>query len=75
MRLDHNGIISLNELSHDASRVDFELSSLHNTAILDNYNVPQPDGRALQLKCDTLNNMLADHSEHIKETEGNWCRN
>jgi FkbM family methyltransferase len=50
---DHSGIISLYERSHDGTRVDSDIY----TTIMDDYNI----GRVLQLECDSLDNMLADH--------------
>jgi FkbM family methyltransferase len=62
---DHKGIISLYERSHDGGRVDSELYSLYNVTVLDQYNVIHPEGRALQLECDTMDNMLADQRTDV----------
>jgi FkbM family methyltransferase len=66
---DHDGIISLYERSHDGSRVDTELYSISNTTVLDRTNVIHPEGRSLQLECDTLDNMLADQRADVMKMD------
>jgi FkbM family methyltransferase len=62
---DHKGIISLYERSHDGIRVDSELYSLYNGVVLDRWNIIHPKGKALQLECDTLDNMLVDERADV----------
>jgi len=62
---DHKGIISLYERSHDGGRVDSELYSLYNAAVMDQTNIIHPEGKALQLECDTLDNILVDQSKYV----------
>ena len=62
---DHKGLISLYERSHDGARADSELYSISNTTVLDQYNIIHPEGKVLQLECDTLDNMLVDHRPNV----------
>lgn len=62
---DHKGIISLYERSQDGARVDSDLYSLYNGLILDRWNIIHPKGKALQLECDTLDNMLVDERADV----------
>jgi FkbM family methyltransferase len=62
---DHKGFNSLYERSHDGIRVDSELYSLCNGAVLDQCNVIHPKGKALQLECDTLDNMLVNERADV----------
>lgn len=56
---DHKGMVTLYERSHDGNRADSELYSLYDT-FLGQYNIIHPQGKPLQLECDTLDNMLAN---------------
>ncbi len=57
---DHKGIVTLYERSHDGSRAGSDMYSLFNT-YLHSSNFVLPHGKKLQLECDTLDSILADH--------------
>jgi FkbM family methyltransferase len=55
---DHKGIVTMYERFHIGTRVRSEFYSLCNTFLAEN-NIVRPDGKALQVESDTLDNILA----------------
>jgi FkbM family methyltransferase len=55
---DYKGSINLYERSHDGTRVDSEMYSICSDQRIGAYNILHPDGRSLQVECDTLDNVL-----------------
>jgi FkbM family methyltransferase len=61
---DHNGIVNLYERSLDGSRAGSDIYSLFNTS-----NSFLPNGKTLQIECDTLDNILAGHEIHVMKID------
>jgi FkbM family methyltransferase len=57
---DHHGKVTLFERSHDGARVDSELYSLCNSPNIDGFNILHPEGKTLEVECDTLDNIVKD---------------
>jgi FkbM family methyltransferase len=55
---DHKGMVTLFERSHDGARVDSELYSVCNDADIDGFNILHPEGKTLEVECDTLDNIV-----------------
>jgi FkbM family methyltransferase len=66
---DHKGKVTLYERSHDGIRVDSELYSVYETAVLAQNNLPHPGGNRLQTECDTLDNMLLDQRVDVMKID------
>jgi FkbM family methyltransferase len=66
---DHKGIINLYERSHGGSRVGTDLYSLDNATVMDQSNFIHPDRKALQLECDTLDNILAGQKVDVMKID------
>jgi len=55
---DYKGSVRLYERSHDGTRVDSEMYSICSDQRIDTFNILHPDGKSLQMECDTLDNIL-----------------
>lgn len=62
---DHPGRITLFERSHDGTRVDSELYSICNDPSIDGYNILHPEGKTLEVECDTLDNIVKNHKVDV----------
>ncbi|MFZ0220310.1 MAG: FkbM family methyltransferase [Candidatus Nitrosopolaris sp.] len=65
---DHNGIVNLYERSLDGSRAGSDIYSLFNT-FMHASNSFLPNGKTLQIECDTLDNILAGHEIHVMKID------
>jgi FkbM family methyltransferase len=65
---DHRGVVTLYERSHDGNRADSELYSMYDT-FLGQYNIIHPQGKPLQLACDTLDNMLVNQRVDVMKID------
>jgi FkbM family methyltransferase len=61
---DHKGMVTLYERSQDGTRADSDLYSLYNIYLAQN-NIIHPNGKPLNLDCDTLDNMLTDQRADV----------
>ncbi len=61
----YQGRITLFERSHDGTRVDSELYSVCNDASIDKFNILHPEGKTLEVECDTLDNLVKDHQVDV----------
>jgi FkbM family methyltransferase len=66
---DHKGIINLYERSLGGGRVDSDLYSLYNTTVINQSSFIHPDRKALQIECDTLDSILADHTVDVMKID------
>jgi FkbM family methyltransferase len=55
---DHQGMVKLFERSHDGARVDSELYSVCDAPNIDGFNILHPEGKTLEVECDTLDNIV-----------------
>jgi FkbM family methyltransferase len=66
---DHKGIVTVYERSYDGgSRASSDMYSLFNT-FLHASNSVLPHGKTLQLECDTLDSILADHKVDVMKID------
>ncbi|MFZ0512915.1 MAG: FkbM family methyltransferase [Candidatus Nitrosopolaris sp.] len=65
---DYKGVVTLYERSHDGSRAGSDIYSLFNTFLHESNSV-LPHGKALQLECDTLDSILADHKVDVMKID------
>jgi len=65
---DHKGIVNLYERSHDGSRAGSDVYSLFDTFIHPS-NTFLPNGKTLQIECDTLDNILAGYKVDVMKID------
>jgi FkbM family methyltransferase len=67
---DHKGKANIYERSHDGTHVDSKLYSVFDDTFIDlnhKSNIIHPDGRSVQIECDTIDNILSDrHGDVMK---------
>jgi FkbM family methyltransferase len=67
---DHKGKVLMYERSFDGShRVDSEMYSIYDKKYLGKYSIPHPNGKSLQVECDTLDNILVNQSVDIMKID------
>jgi FkbM family methyltransferase len=68
---DHKGKVSMYGRSFDGSRrVDSDMYSIYdNNKFLGKYNIAHPNGKSLQVECDTLDNILVNQSVDVMKID------
>jgi FkbM family methyltransferase len=61
----YKGLVYLYERSHDGTRVDSEMYSVCNDQRIDAYNILHPNGKSLEIQCDTLDNILLNYKVDV----------
>jgi FkbM family methyltransferase len=65
----YKGLVDLYERSHDGTRVDSELYSVCNDQRIDGYNIIHPNGKSLEIECDTLDNILLNYNVDVMKMD------
>jgi FkbM family methyltransferase len=65
----HKGLVYLYERTHDGTRVDSEMYSVCNDQRIDAYNILHPNGKSLEIQCDTLDNILLNYKVDVIKME------